>query len=57
MILVVLASLAPAYGCLGFLPVFRRIGFGGMNHPSEMYGLAVYFGMSLSALPGDGPCS
>ncbi|KAF9788379.1 autophagy-related protein 22-like protein [Thelephora terrestris] len=49
MILVVLASLAPAYGCLGFLPVFRRIGFGGMNHPSEMYGLAVYFGFVYGA--------
>ena len=46
MILVVLASLAPAYGCLGFLPLFQRIGFGGMNSPGEMYGLAVYFGAS-----------
>ena len=45
MILVVLASLAPAYGCLGFLPAFQRIGFGGMNNPKEMYGLAIYFGM------------
>jgi UMF1 family MFS transporter len=44
MILVILASLAPVYGCLGFLPLFQRIGFGGMNHPNEMYGLAVYFG-------------
>lgn len=44
MILVVLASLAPAYGCLGFLPIFQRVGFGGMNNPKEMYGLAVYFG-------------
>ena len=46
MILVILASLAPVYGCLGFLQVFQRIGFGGMNDPSEMYGLAVYFGVS-----------
>ena len=51
MILVVLASLAPAYGCLGFLPVFQRIGFGGMNDPSEMYGLAAYFGTSLRVFP------
>lgn len=50
MILVVLASLAPAYGCLGFLPLFQRLGFGGMNHPNEMYGLAVYFGTPLFAL-------
>ena len=47
MILVVLASLVPAYGCLGFLPVFQRIRFGGLNSPNEIYGLAVYFGMSL----------
>ena len=46
MILVILASLVPAYGCLGFLPVFQRIGFGGLNSPSEIYGLAVYFGTS-----------
>lgn len=44
LILVVLASLVPAYGCLGFLPVFRRIGFGGLNSPNEVYGLAGYFG-------------
>ena len=51
MILVILASLAPAYGCLGFLPAFRRIGFGGLNHPNEMYGLAVYFGTSPGIFP------
>ena len=45
-ILVVLASLAPVYACLGFLPVLRHTGFGGLNHPNEMYGLAVYFGGS-----------
>jgi hypothetical protein len=49
MILVILASIAPAYGCLGFLPLFQRIGFGGMNNPNEVYGLAVYFGMPLRA--------
>jgi len=49
MILVILASLVPAYGCLGFLPVFQRIGFGGMNNPNEMYGLAVYFGFVYGA--------
>lgn len=47
MILVILASLVPAYGCLGFLPVFQRIGFGGLNSPNEIYGLAVYFGILL----------
>jgi len=51
MILVILASLVPAYGCLGFLPVFQRIGFGGLNNPNEMYGLAVYFGASIRIFP------
>lgn len=43
--LVCLASLLPAYGCLGFLSVFRngRVKFGGLTTPGEMYGLAVYF--------------
>ena len=50
-ILAVLASLAPAYGCLGFIPAFRRIGFGGLNDPNEMYGLAVYFGTPLYMFP------
>jgi UMF1 family MFS transporter len=51
LILVILASLVPAYGCLGFLPVFQRIGFGGLNSPSEIYGLAGYFGTSLHFFP------
>ena len=50
-ILVVLASLAPVYGCLGFLPVLQRIGFGGLNSPNEMYGLAVYFGAPPCIFP------
>lgn len=43
--LVCLASLLPAYGCLGFLSVFRngKVRFGGLTAPGEMYGLAVYF--------------
>jgi len=49
MILVILASLVPAYGCLGFLPAFQRIGFGGLNSPTEVYGLAVYFGFLYGA--------
>lgn len=52
MILVILTSLAPAYTCLGFLPLFQRIGFGGMNSPKEMYGLAVYFGFVYGAFQG-----
>ena len=43
--LVCLASLLPAYGCLGFIPAFRNgtIRFGGLTTPAEMYVLSVYF--------------
>jgi UMF1 family MFS transporter len=48
-VLVALASLIPAYGCLGFLPPFRNgtVKFGGLTTQGEMFGLAVYFGMLL----------
>lgn len=43
-VLVLLASAIPFYGCLGFL--FQgRTRFGGLTTAGEMYGLAVYFGM------------
>ena len=44
-VLVAMASAIPAYGCLGFLPVFQRgsVKFGGLTTPAEMYVLAVYF--------------
>ena len=42
-ILVIMASLIPAYGCLGFL-VQGRVKFGGLTTPGEMFALAVYFG-------------
>lgn len=44
-ILVVMASAIPAYGCLGFLGIFQgNAKFGGLTTQGEMYGLAVYFG-------------
>lgn len=55
-ILVGMAAVIPAYGCLGFLPFFRGGGgedavgvmrFGGLTTPGEIYVLAVYFGESL----------
>lgn len=46
LILLVLASLIPAYGCLGFVGVFHRVGFGGLTTQGEMFGLAVFFGTS-----------
>lgn len=56
MILLILASLVPAYGCLGFLALFQRIGFGGMNSPTEMYVLAAYFGTSPVHFSNAAPC-
>ncbi|KAE9390055.1 MFS general substrate transporter [Gymnopus androsaceus JB14] len=51
-ILLVLASLIPAYGCLGFISVFHRVGFGGLTTQGEMFGLAVFFGFVLGAFNG-----
>ena len=44
--LVILCSMVPAYGCLGFLSVLRRAKFGGLTTQGEMFGLAMYFGQS-----------
>lgn len=47
--LVIMASMIPAYGCLGFLSVFQKgVKFGGLTTPAEMYIFAVYF-VSLPA--------
>jgi len=57
-VLVCLTSVIPAYGCLGFLPIFRgdpstvsatALRFGGLTTPGEMYVLAVYFGSLYGA--------
>jgi UMF1 family MFS transporter len=42
-ILVIMASMIPAYGCLGFLTQ-GRVRFGGLTTQEEMFALAVYFG-------------
>jgi len=44
--LVLLASLVPAYGCLGFLSFFENK-IGGLTTAGEMYGLAIYFGVHV----------
>ncbi|KAH9895720.1 MFS general substrate transporter [Cubamyces lactineus] len=53
-VLVAMASAIPAYGCLGFLPVFQKgsVKFGGLTTPAEMYVLAVYFGSVYGAFQG-----
>lgn len=52
--LVILASLLPIYGCLGFIPAFRdgNVKFGGLTTPGEMFVLAVYFGGLYGAFQG-----
>ena len=57
--LVILCSLIPAYGCLGFLSLFRSkdedvdfnttARFGGLTTQEEMFGLAIYFGTVYGA--------
>ncbi|CAL1702570.1 unnamed protein product [Somion occarium] len=51
--LVGMASVIPAYGCLGFLSFFQHsVKFGGLTTPGEMYALAVYFGSVYGAFQG-----
>lgn len=47
LLLVAFVGLVPIYGCLGFLDVFKQVGFGGLTTPGEMYILAIYFGDTL----------
>lgn len=61
-VLVMMCSLIPAYGCLGFLPIFNdrsedelhitKLRLGGLTTPGEMFGLAVYFGTVYGAFQG-----
>jgi len=50
--LVLMASVVPAYGCLGFLAQGSGAHFGGLTTPGEMFGLAVYFGSVYGAFQG-----
>jgi len=51
-VLVLMASVVPAYGCLGFLFKSSTFQFGGLTTPGEMYVLAVYFGSVYGAFQG-----
>ncbi|KAF4583977.1 Autophagy protein 22 [Pleurotus pulmonarius] len=53
-VLVMMASAIPAYGCLGFLSVFDgdSLRFGGLTTQGEMFALAVYFGFVYGAFQG-----
>ncbi|KAK7440645.1 Autophagy protein 22 [Stygiomarasmius scandens] len=50
--LLVLASLVPVYGCLGFLFEGSGVKFGGLTTQGEMYALGVYFGFMYGAFQG-----
>ncbi|THV02063.1 MFS general substrate transporter [Dendrothele bispora CBS 962.96] len=50
--LLVLASLVPVYGCLGFLFEGSNVKFGGLTTQGEMYALGVYFGFMYGAFQG-----
>ncbi|KAF9039263.1 autophagy-type protein 22 [Panaeolus papilionaceus] len=50
-VLVLMASLIPVYGCLGFI-VQGRASFGGLTTQEEMFGLAIYFGSVYGAFQG-----
>ncbi|KDR72926.1 hypothetical protein GALMADRAFT_252271 [Galerina marginata CBS 339.88] len=50
-ILVIMASMIPAYGCLGFI-LQGRARFGGLTTPGEMFALAIYFGSVYGAFQG-----
>lgn len=57
-----MCSMIPAYGCLGFLPLFHEGGenltsitklrIGGLTTQGEMFGLAIYFGTVYGAFQG-----
>jgi MFS transporter, UMF1 family len=42
----------PLYGLLGFLPIFKSLGWGGLLHKNEMFFLAVGFGFLFGGLQG-----
>lgn len=42
----------PIYGLLGFLPIFKTLGFGGLIHPIEIYFVAFVFGFFYGGAQG-----
>jgi MFS transporter, UMF1 family len=47
-----LSLLIPLYGLLGFLPIFKRLGVGGLTHPNEVYVMATIFGFLFGGIQG-----
>ena len=47
-----LSLLIPIYGLLGFLPIFKHLGVGGLTHPNEVYVMATIFGFLFGGIQG-----
>jgi UMF1 family MFS transporter len=47
---IALFELIPMYGLLGYLPIVRRWGVGGLQQPWEMYPMAAVYGFVLGGL-------
>jgi len=47
-----MSLLIPVYGLLGFLPVFKHLGFGGITHKTEIYVVAFIFGFLYGGVQG-----
>ncbi|KAG8756507.1 Autophagy protein 22 [Ceratobasidium sp. 428] len=45
-----LMACVPAYGLLGFLPIVKRLGWGGLTHKAEMYGVGAVYGFAMSGV-------
>lgn len=45
-----LMACVPAYGLLGFLPIVKRMGWGGLTHTAEMYGVGAIYGFAMSGV-------
>ncbi|CAE6538007.1 unnamed protein product [Rhizoctonia solani] len=45
-----LMACVPAYGLLGFLPIVKRMGWGGLTHKAEMYGVGAVYGFAMSGV-------
>ena len=50
--ILVLSLFIPLYGLLGFLPLFQRLGFGGITSKPEIYVVAFLFGFLYGGVQG-----
>jgi UMF1 family MFS transporter len=38
------------HSLLGFLPIVKQMGWGGLTHPAEMYGVGAVYGFAMSGV-------